>query len=319
MGLIKRGDIYYADLSPVIGAEQGGIRPVVIVQNDVGNRYSPSVIIAGISTLISEAKLPMHVKLFADEYALSKDSVILTEQIRTIDKRRLKEKIGTLTEDDMHKVDIAISISFDIPKMLGDTINEKYQYSQDMTDELRSIKNILNCFAKKYHVNYNLVEESYGNSCKKMFEILSNDFEKLNLKVSPLVEKQKIATGKITEQAVVEYFKSMDYDAFKGDATLDALKIDVIAKDEKNKIFVQVKKGQISAKEISKLIKNIKELDSSYDIEGLTRVGCACADTFPPNSEMLRIRLQNEYEVPIMFIHKYQVIKLCPEYKSTIS
>ena len=109
---IRRGDIYYADLSPVVGSEQGGIRPVLIIQNDVGNRFSPTVIAAAITSRESKAKLPTHIRLYADNSGLSKDSVVLLEQIRTIDKRRLKEKMGTLNSTDMYKVDEALSISF---------------------------------------------------------------------------------------------------------------------------------------------------------------------------------------------------------------
>ncbi len=109
---IRRGDIYYADLSPVVGSEQGGIRPVLIIQNDVGNRFSPTVIAAAITSRDSKAKLPTHIRLYADNSGLSKDSVVLLEQIRTIDKRRLKEKMGTLNSYDMYKVDEALSISF---------------------------------------------------------------------------------------------------------------------------------------------------------------------------------------------------------------
>ena len=93
---VKRGDIYYADLSPVVGSEQGGIRPVLIIQNDVGNKYSPTVIAAAITSRINKAKMPTHIELSANEYGLNKDSVILLEQIRTIDKRRLREKIGKI-------------------------------------------------------------------------------------------------------------------------------------------------------------------------------------------------------------------------------
>lgn len=108
---IKRGDIIYADLSPVIGSEQGGIRPVLIIQNDVGNRYSPTVIAAAITSQINKAKLPTHIEISSEEYGLQKDSVILLEQIRTIDRKRLKEKIGHLDEDHMERVNAAISIS----------------------------------------------------------------------------------------------------------------------------------------------------------------------------------------------------------------
>ncbi len=109
---IKRGDIYYADLSPVVGSEQGGIRPVLIVQNDVGNRYSPTVIAAAITSQQSKAKLPTHIPIEARDCGLQKDSVVLLEQIRTIDKQRLKERMGTVDESSMNRVNNAISISF---------------------------------------------------------------------------------------------------------------------------------------------------------------------------------------------------------------
>lgn len=109
---IKRGDIYYADLSPVVGSEQGGVRPVLIVQNDVGNRFSPTVIAAAITSQQSKANLPTHIQLGADNSGLMKDSVVLLEQIRTIDKRRLKEKMGCLDNNSMNMVDRAITISF---------------------------------------------------------------------------------------------------------------------------------------------------------------------------------------------------------------
>jgi len=110
--IVKRGDIYYADLSPVVGSEQGGVRPVLIVQNDVGNKYSPTVIVAAITSQINKAKLPTHVEIPASEYGLSKDSVILLEQIRTIDKRRLRERIGYSDDEMMKKVNEALKISF---------------------------------------------------------------------------------------------------------------------------------------------------------------------------------------------------------------
>ena len=115
---IKRGDIFYADLSPVVGSEQGGLRPVLIVQNDVGNRYSPTVIAAAITSRLGKNKLPTHIDVLRSEtqdgdvLGLAKDSVILLEQIRTLDKRRLKEKMGHLDEKLMRRVDDAITISF---------------------------------------------------------------------------------------------------------------------------------------------------------------------------------------------------------------
>ena len=112
MVIVKRGDIYNADQSPVVGSEQGGIRPVLIIQNDVGNKYSPTVIAAAITSRINKAKMPTHIELSAQDYGLSKDSVILTEQIRTLDKKRLREKIGKLDDKLMLKVDEALSVSF---------------------------------------------------------------------------------------------------------------------------------------------------------------------------------------------------------------
>lgn len=111
---VKRGDIFYADLSPVIGSEQGGIRPVLVVQNDIGNKFSPTVICAAITSKINKAKLPTHVEIDAAEYELVKNSVILLEQIRTIDKKRLKEKICHLDDGLMEQVDKSIKISFAI-------------------------------------------------------------------------------------------------------------------------------------------------------------------------------------------------------------
>ena len=109
---IKRGDIYYADLSPVVGSEQGGLRPVLIVQNDIGNRYSPTVIAAAITSKLGKNKLPTHIDIYASEVGLAKDSIVLLEQIRTLDKRRLREKMGHLNESVMARVNDAIQVSF---------------------------------------------------------------------------------------------------------------------------------------------------------------------------------------------------------------
>ena len=112
---MKRGDIFYADLRPVIGSEQGGIRPVLIIQNDVGNRHSPTVICAAITSKMNKAKLPTHIELSAREYDMDKDSVILLEQLRTIDKRRLKERVCHLDGEILTKVDRALKISLELP------------------------------------------------------------------------------------------------------------------------------------------------------------------------------------------------------------
>jgi len=110
--LIRRGDILYADLSPVIGSEQGGVRPVLIIQNDVGNRYSPTIICAAITSQINKAKLPTHIEIDSKDYTLVRDSVVLLEQARTVDKKRLKEKICRLDDDLMDRVDKALLVSF---------------------------------------------------------------------------------------------------------------------------------------------------------------------------------------------------------------
>ena len=111
-GGIKRGDIFYADLSPVVGSEQGGLRPVLIIQNDVGNRYSPTVIAAAITSRMGKTRLPTHIDIYAEKAGLARDSVILLEQIRTLDKRRLKERMGHLDESIMNRVNAAIAVSF---------------------------------------------------------------------------------------------------------------------------------------------------------------------------------------------------------------
>lgn len=109
--MIKRGELYYADLSPVVGSEQGGVRPVLVVQNDVGNKFSPTVIAAAVTSQMGKARLPTHIALKASDFGLAKDSVILLEQIRTLDKSRLKEKIGELSQSVMERVNQALLIS----------------------------------------------------------------------------------------------------------------------------------------------------------------------------------------------------------------
>lgn len=135
---IRRGDIYYADLSPVVGSEQGGLRPVLIVQNDVGNRYSPTVIAAAITSKLDKARLPTHIDVYADEVGLSKDSVILLEQIRTLDKKRLKEKMGHLDDGSMRAVNSAIAVSFGLSE------NEAALSSGNITSDYREIASVPN-------------------------------------------------------------------------------------------------------------------------------------------------------------------------------
>lgn len=132
---IKRGDIFYADLSPVVGSEQGGLRPVLIIQNDVGNRYSPTVIAAAITSRMGKSRLPTHIDIHADRVGLAKDSVILLEQIRTLDKRRLKEKMGHLDGAVMTRVNNAIAVSFG----LGETVGSEHFSDQSNASATASI------------------------------------------------------------------------------------------------------------------------------------------------------------------------------------
>lgn len=111
MKLVKRGELYYADLSPVVGSEQGGVRPVLVVQNDIGNKYSPTIIAAAITSKLDKARLPTHIALSENEYGLPKNSIVLLEQIRTLDKTRLKEKIGELPSSVMNRINEALLIS----------------------------------------------------------------------------------------------------------------------------------------------------------------------------------------------------------------
>ena len=108
---VRRGDIYYADLSPVVGSEQGGLRPVLIIQNDVGNKYSPTVIAAAITSRMGKTKLPTHIDVYAERAGLARDSIVLLEQLRTLDKRRLRERMGHLDEGMMQEIDTAIAVS----------------------------------------------------------------------------------------------------------------------------------------------------------------------------------------------------------------
>ena len=109
--IVKRGDIFYADLSPVIGSEQGGIRPVLIIQNDIGNKHSPTVIVGAVTSKMTKAKLPTHIEIKRGQYGMVKDSVVLLEQLRTLDKKRLKEKVGKIADDTMEKINRALLIS----------------------------------------------------------------------------------------------------------------------------------------------------------------------------------------------------------------
>lgn len=130
MNNIRRGDIFYADLSPVVGSEQGGLRPVLIIQNDIGNKYSPTVIAAAITSRMGKTRLPTHIDIFAEKAGLAKDSVILLEQIRTLDKRRLKEKMGHLDDIMMSEVNAAIAVSFGLGGIISPEVSTE-EYTAD--------------------------------------------------------------------------------------------------------------------------------------------------------------------------------------------
>lgn len=131
---IRRGDIYYADLSPVVGSEQGGLRPVLIIQNDVGNKYSPTVIAAAITSRMSKTRLPTHIDIYASRAGLARDSVILLEQIRTLDKRRLRERMGHLDDEMMDRVNNAIAVSFGI--MTAPTVGDEEEIQPSAVAEV---------------------------------------------------------------------------------------------------------------------------------------------------------------------------------------
>ena len=130
---VKRGDIYFADLSPVVGSEQGGVRPVLIVQNDVGNKHSPTVIAAAITSRLGKTKLPTHIDINAEKVGLERDSVVLLEQIRTIDKRRLGEKMGHLNDEVMGEVNAALNVSFGLNGTLRVQLRIKFRFKWDPT------------------------------------------------------------------------------------------------------------------------------------------------------------------------------------------
>ncbi|MFR8011421.1 MAG: type II toxin-antitoxin system PemK/MazF family toxin [Clostridia bacterium] len=121
---VKRGEIYYADLSPVVGSEQGGIRPVLIVQNNVGNKFSPTVIAAAITSQRYKTNLPTHIQIHASDCGLARDSIVLLEQVRTLDKKRLRERMGMLSSVDMHRVDRALSVSFGLGEKIIAAVRE---------------------------------------------------------------------------------------------------------------------------------------------------------------------------------------------------
>ncbi len=318
--IVKKGDIFWVDLNQGIGAEQGGVRPVVIIQNDVGNKYSPTVVAAAVTSQINKAKLPTHVEVSSEEYGLNKDSVILLEHARVLDKRRLLEKIGHINNEDMIKIDKALAIQFG----LGSSASSNSEIN-DINEAINILKGIAKKYGIKEYDDKKVIEENYRKVSKEAWQEIYGEMTEsiannINTTIKPVVTKLNIAKGMLVEHAVIGYFKKNKYVAHetgKG-SKLDHLQIDVIAKNDTYKIFVQVKKGQIGAQEIGKLVQNVINLPNEYDEENLKRVAGIIADTFPPDSDMLRMGLEGLYKIPIIFIHKYQILKVCPEYKSTV-
>ena len=191
--IIKRGDIYYADLSPVIGSEQGGIRPIVVLQNDIGNKYSPTIIVAAITSQINKAKIPTHIELNAEKYGLSKDSVILLEQIRTIDKKRLKQKISTLSKGYLQRTGIAAAVMHNPQLLILDEPTEGLDPNQ---------KTILRRYLQKYAQNALVLISTH----------LLEEAEVLNSRMLILVD------GKICQDTTVDQLRTLSRDGTLADA-----------------------------------------------------------------------------------------------------
>lgn len=372
---LKRGDIFYADLGRNFGTEQCGVRPVVIIQNNIANRYSPTTIIAPITCLLNKAKLPTHVKLLAEDSGLNCDSVILLDQIKSIDKKRLKEKICNIHGKYKNEIDKALMISLSISTDQLPKVEKKLKETSDQSSN--EIKKFSQIDPKKEvsasiikENNPNSVSDKNSNDLKAAINILQNilernsskeisqevniedeykdinlnqiysDMAKLTQKVEcmhtdmkPFLRKTSIAKGILNEQAVIDYFNNIEkprhkkyeeenylYEAGKADEYLDSLKIDVIARNRKNKIFIQVKAGKIKLNELETVVENIKNLDIKYNEENLNKIACICADTFPQDIELQRLDLEEKYNIKIMLIHKYQILQLdsCKRYERAI-
>lgn len=333
MSVVLRGDIFFADLSPIVERERAGIRPVVVVQNNIGNKYSPMVIVAPITSLLKGAKLPTHVEIKSEDSGLNSNSVLLLEQIRVLDKRQLKEKISNISEKYDYKINKALSISLAL-----ESDNETYKNSSNLNaEEIAEAINILKKVARNFNFKFDIEEEKrYKEDLKNMYNKMDDLHEKFDKEMKPLLKKYQIARGILNEHMVIDYFNKIkrprykqededleyNYKAEKGDAYLDHLKIDVVAKNKKNKIFVQVKGEELGSKEIEMIVKKIKNLDDKiYNKEGLQKVACICSSKFPQDIELQRFELQERYEIPIMCFHKYQILQLssCKIYKRVVN
>jgi len=233
--------------------------------------------------------MPTHVEVSLSRYGCN-DGVILLEQIQTIDKKRLREKIGELTDKEMVSVDIALGIS------LSANISEQHN-----TNTLEAANPYINTPKDEW---------------EKITSLIDERFESLSTDIKPIINRHELFKGKLNEFAVVEYFEHCGYEAERAGNLLDHLKIDVIAKNKTEKIFIQVKAGQASKKEIKHLVESVCSLNKPHIEEHLKIIACICAERFPLNSEIIRKNLELEFEIMIMFIHKYQILKACPDFSA---
>ncbi|EHK2426400.1 type II toxin-antitoxin system PemK/MazF family toxin [Clostridium perfringens] len=325
---ILRGDIFYADLSPVVGLEQGGIRPVVILQNNIGNRHSPTVIAAPITSTLNKPKLPTHVGIETEDSNLNIYGVLILEQVRVLDRSRLREKVSNLGEKYNNEINKALAITLSLHDKTFNNTNEL-----DI-EEITTAINILKKLAEKSKLNLEVEEDSkFTESLKKMYKEMNTLNEKFDRQMKQFLRKTSIKKGLLAEQAVIDYFNKIKkprhdenaedylYEAEKADSTLDHLKIDVIAKNSKNKIFIQVKAGKIKSGKLEESIKSISELDDKiYNKENLKKIACICANTFPQDIEFQRLALEEKYDIKIMLIHQYQILELpeCKHFKKSL-
>ena len=304
---MNRGDIYLANLTLINESVVCGIGPVVVIQNNIEN--TPIIIIAPVTSKVNKPLLPTQVEISINKDKNVRKGVLLLEQIRTLDKNSLIQKIGYLSKKETINVNHALNYSFAIYR----------QYKNDLSKTNEADKNIKNT---KVYSNNSKTEWKRLESIFEYIDLLpelSENVKDINTKIGPIIEKQKIAKGKFGEFSVIDYFKHWGYGAERAGSELDHLKIDIIAENETDIVFIQVKTGQVSKKEIINLVKCVSELDKTLFEKHLHFVATMCADNFPPDSEMVRKRLEQEFKMPIMLIHKYQILKICPEYKSLIN
>lgn len=264
---------------------------------------------------INKAKLSTHVELLAKDYDLQRDSVALLEQLRTIDKYRLKEKIGILLVEDIEEVKKALSVQLDLVSIKSEKQNDR----KNIEVEIGKIVNLLEGISKEYGLDkISTREEAYSKAYEEIsFNIkqVDNKLESINKNVKINKNIRDISKGQLSEYAVVEYFKYHGYNSERAGSKLDHLKIDVVAQNEDNKIFIQVKYGQMPKQDLKILVKNVLEIECDNNI---SKVVAVVAERYNEDCEFLRLLLQNKHNIPIMLIHKYQVLGIVNEFKRTL-